>query len=49
MTQKLELFAPICPNEGINTSQTQIDTKNFTNDQKNSNITVKLKFYPGYI
>lgn len=45
MIQMFLLFAPICANKEINTNQTQIDTKDFTNDQNNSNIIVKLKFY----
>ena len=38
------MFATICPNKEINTSQTQINTKDFTNDQNHPNVTVKLKF-----
>ena len=45
MIQMFLLFAPICANKEINTNQTQIDTKDFTNNQNNSNIIVKLKFY----
>lgn len=45
MIQMFLLFAPICANKEINTNQTQIDTKDFTNDQNNLNIIVKLKFY----